>query len=674
MFDKTAHARVARSWEQFFSGGDIDPEAVRSEVARSWRRCRDAGIDPRGPKTPVRIRGDELEAHLRRNRHYLEAAAPFMRFPEQAVRDSGFILVLTDANGVVLQLYGDEEVIARARANNYVPGCCRSEAVVGTNAIGMAIVEKKPVQLSGAEHYNIRHHSWTCASAPVFGPEGEFLGTVTLSGESNDAHQHTLGLVIAAADAIHNRLRERHLEAEKSRTDRVARTLLRWMSDPIVTINADGDIVYVNKVAEALLGADESRLGGRKIGSVLNSPRIAEIIGGRFDDAPFEATWDLDGKGSRFVVRPHIIREEDGEAIEGVILNLGRREAARPARTNPNLIAPYTFDDIIGEHPAVTRLIHLARTVANRSSRVLIHGETGTGKELLAQGIHNASERAGGPFVAVNCAAMPRELIESELFGYKEGAFTGARRGGQIGKFELADGGTLFLDEVGQLPLDMQGKLLRVLEDGVVTRLGDSTPMRVDVRVVAATNEDLYARSQAGTFRMDLYFRLCVVELALPALRDRGDDIELLAESTLRRLSVKMGPDGAALSREAMDCLRAYHWPGNIRELENILEMAVILADGPMIRPEHLAPRIRAAYDETPQPVPAPEEVAKAMAPAMTGGEWATLKGMELDVIRQALQEHGCNISRVSRALGISRSTVYRKMREIGINRVVNMT
>ena len=494
-------------------------------MARSWRRCRDAGIDPRGPKTPVRIRGDELEAHLRRNRHYLEAAAPLMRFPEQAVRDTGFILVLTDANGIVLRLYGDEEVIARAKANNYVPGCCRSEAMVGTNAIGMAIMERKPVQLSGAEHYNIRHHSWTCASAPVFGPEGEFLGTVTLSGESNDAHQHTLGLVIAAADAIHNRLRERHLEIEKSRTDRVARTLLRWMSDPIVTINADGDIVYVNKVAETLLGADEARLGGRKIGSVLASPRLAEIITGKTDDAPFEAIWELDGKGSRFVVKPHVIREEDGELIEGVILNLGRRDSAKPGRTSPNLIAPYTFDDIIGEHPTMTRLVHLAGAVAVRSSRVLIHGETGTGKELLAQGIHNASDRSGGPFVAVNCAAMPRELIEAELFGYKEGAFTGARRGGQIGKFELADGGSLFLDEIGQLPLDMQGKLLRVLQDGIVTRLGDNAPIRVDVRVVAATNEDLYARSQAGTFRMDLYFRLCVVELALPPLRERGDDM-----------------------------------------------------------------------------------------------------------------------------------------------------
>jgi transcriptional regulator of acetoin/glycerol metabolism len=670
MIDKAANERVSRNWHQFFSGGAIEADVVRPEVARSWQRCRDAGIDPRGPKAPVRLKGDELDAHLRRHRHLLEAAAPFMRFPELAVRGTRFILVLTDDQGIVLAFYGDEDVIARARTNNYVPGCCRSEPAVGTNAIGLAIVERKPIQLAGAEHFNIRHHSWTCASAPIFGPEGAFLGTVTLSGESDDAHQHTLGMVVAAAESIRNRLRERAMEAERSRTDRVARTLLRWMSDPIVTINADGDIVYVNKVAEALLGCEEGQLNGRKISSVLSSPRIADVISGAMGDMPFEATWELDGARSRFTVKPHLIREEDGEHIDGAILNLGRREPQQKnTRTASTFAAPYTLDDIIGEHPALASVVTLARAVASRGSRVLIQGETGTGKELLAQGVHNASDRAGGPFVALNCAAMPRELIEAELFGYKEGAFTGARRGGQIGKFELADGGTLFLDEISQMPLELQGKLLRVLQDGIFTRLGDTTPARADVRIIAATNEDLYAKSQAGAFRLDLYFRLCVIELTLPPLRERGDDIELLAESILRRLCTRMGHDGVGLSRAAMDCLRAYHWPGNIREIENILEMAVILANGPMIQPEHLAPRIRAAYADSPThlaaPLPQPELVVAA--------DNATLRDVELETIRNALQEYDCNISQVSRALGISRSTVYRKMREIGITRTVNM-
>ncbi len=295
MIDKAANERVSRNWHQFFSGGAIETDAVRAEVARSWQRCRDAGIDPRGPKAPVRLKGDELDAHLRRHRQLLEAARAVHAFP-RAGRARHPVHPGADRRpGYRARLYGDEDVIARARTNNYVPGCCRSETAVGTNAIGLAIVERKPIQLAGAEHFNIRHHSWTCASAPVFGPEGEFLGTVTLSGESDDAHQHTLGMVVAAAESIRNRLRERALEAERSRTDRVARTLLRWMSDPIVTINADGDIVYVNKVAEALLGCDEGQLNGRKIGSVLSSPRIADVVSGAMNETSFEAVWELDG-------------------------------------------------------------------------------------------------------------------------------------------------------------------------------------------------------------------------------------------------------------------------------------------------------------------------------------------------------------------------------------------
>jgi transcriptional regulator with PAS, ATPase and Fis domain len=336
--------------------------------------------------------------------------------------------------------------------------------------------------------------------------------------------------------------------------------------------------------------------------------------------------------------------------------------------------------------------------VAKRDSRVLIIGETGTGKELIAQGIHNTSTRANGPFIAINCAALPRELIESELLGYKDGAFTGARRGGQAGKLELADGGTLFLDEIAQIPIDMQAKLLRVLQDGIVTRLGDTKAVKVDVRIIAATNERLFEKSQRGEFRADLYFRLSVVEIVLPPLRERGGDIDLLVHSILDRLRDRLGQPSLDIDDDALARLRAYGWPGNIRELGNVLETAAIMSGGVTIDVAALPSRIVDLKGESAEfadhRAPSQHFLAAATAPANNralqgflfesprsqvslessarrfqerGDEDCSLRDLETIAIRNALQKHNCNVSEASRSLGISRSSIYRKMRGSGI-------
>ncbi len=653
------------AWEHFCATTEIAHDCVRPEIGRSWMRCRAAGLNPRGPKVPVQLREHELRRLLQQQRRYLDAAEPIMGFPAQAVRDSGFILVLTDANGIVLQTYGDADVLARANANNFVPGCCRSEIAVGTNSIGLTMIERRPMQLFGAEHYNSRHHSWTCSSAPVFDHDGTFLGAVTLSAESHEVHRHTLGMVIAAAEAIQNRLRERFAEEQAARTERIARSLIGRVADPLLTISSDGRILYASRGAAGLLGCTESKLGGQKITALMPGMRFDDLIASRAVAQAFEVVCDVGGQRSQVMVKSFTIRENDDDAAQGAILSLSRRESSKAQAGALRLAARYTLDDIAGSDPALRATLRLARLVAAQDARVLITGETGTGKELLAQGIHNASRRAAGPFVALNCAAMPRELIEAELLGYRDGAFTGARRGGQVGKFELADGGTLFLDEISQMPLDLQAKLLRVLQDGVVTRLGDNAPMPVDVRVIAATNEDLFAKSQAGGFRSDLFFRLSVMELALPPLRARGHDIELLAGRLLARAASKLDKGALTLSAEAMDCLYRYDWPGNIRELENVLEMAALMCMQSDIRPEHFPARMRHAITSAPARVPMPE--------AETTPGATTLHGIEIDAIRRALLEHNCNISRVSRALGVSRCTVYRRMRESGISRTVRV-
>jgi transcriptional regulator with PAS, ATPase and Fis domain len=252
--------------------------------------------------------------------------------------------------------------------------------------------------------------------------------------------------------------------------------------------------------------------------------------------------------------------------------------------------------------------------------------------------------------------------MEAEVFGYRSGAFTGARKGGQVGKLELADGGTIFLDEIHQMPLDLQAKLLRALQEGTITRLGDTNPIRIDVRVIAAANEDLYAKSRTGEFRQDLYFRLSVVEISLPPLRERLEDLPELAALLLGRLASKMGRLPFTLSEAALQAMRAYPWPGNVRELENVLEMASIVCEGQVIAPLHLAQRLRA-------PAPAPQRSEPALAEA---GD-RSVRAAEVALIRSTIREFEGNVAEAARKLGLSRSTVYRRMQEHGIVKSVTV-
>jgi sigma-54 dependent transcriptional regulator, acetoin dehydrogenase operon transcriptional activator AcoR len=514
-------------------------------------------------------------------------------------------------------------------------------------------------------------------------------------------------MVISAADAVQNRLRERRLESQKSESERLSISLLKSMSDAIVTVDASGQIVYVNKAAELLVGFPERVLKGCQLTSLFSAPQLDDLLNGECDFSPFEAAIEVDGRRSYLMIKPLVMRENDN--VVGAVLALSRRrEFLKNMGGVSGFAAPYTFADIVGRNSDLRRQIELATMVAKRDSRVLIIGETGTGKELIAQGIHNTSMRANGPFIAINCAALPRELIESELLGYKDGAFTGARRGGQAGKLELADGGTLFLDEIAQMPIDMQAKLLRVLQDGIVTRLGDTKAVKVDVRIIAATNERLFEKSQRGEFRADLYFRLSVVEIVLPPLRARGDDIDLLVHSILERLRDRLGQPSLGIDDAAVARLKTYSWPGNIRELENVLETAAIMSGGVTIDVAALPSRIIDLKGETVElvdhgtcfrdfvrPTLANEPVERSRAnlcenPASRaflfqsrgsqvsvqtgagrsprlGDEECSIRNLEATAIRNALQKHNCNVSEASRSLGISRSSIYRKMRGSGI-------
>lgn len=649
------------AWLLFMQTGRIDSSVVRPEVGASWKRCRKLGLDPHAPKQPPRLNARQLQQVMAQNQSLKDVALPFLGNMANAVRGSNFILSLTDCDAVVLEVFGDEQPVEQARRNNnYVPGCVRSESTIGTNAICLSLIERKPIELWGAEHYNAMSHSWMCSSAPIFGPDDELIGAVTLTMQIANATALTKGMVISVAEAIHDRLCERHSRQQNTRAQTMLSSVLNTISEAMIMADESGIVTNVNSVAAQLLSIRANSAIGHSVLKLFpGSPELAAILVERNNSRIIDISVDKDEGHCNLIVRPYFMRSQVG--AEGVLLLLKpRKEALNDLRDMTGLSAVFRFEDIIGRSSELCKQIELARMVAKQNTRVLITGETGTGKELFAQSIHTASPRCDGPFVALNCAAIPRELLESELFGYKGGAFTGSRKGGQIGKFELADGGTLFLDEINTLPLDLQSKLLRTLQEGTVMRLGDTKPVRVDVRVLAASNEDLYEKSRDQTFRMDLYFRLSVVEINLPPLRERGADICLLAEHILKGISTKFGKPGLRLSSEAQDMLQRYPWVGNVRELENVLEMAAIVCDGAILDSAHLAYRMRGL--RPPSGAPAmPVQVAPALVQPM--------QDMELDLIRNAMREHKGNVALVSRKLGISRSTIYRRMREHGLLR-----
>jgi transcriptional regulator with PAS, ATPase and Fis domain len=312
----------------------------------------------------------------------------------------------------------------------------------------------------------------------------------------------------------------------------------------------------------------------------------------------------------------------------------------------------FMFKDIIGESPVMQETLEKAKRFAKGPSTILVLGESGTGKELFAQAIHNASDRKNGPFVSVSCGAIPGELIQSELFGYVEGAFTGAKRGGRSGKLELASGGSIFLDEIGEMPLHLQVNLLRVLEERAIVRVGDNKVIPVDVRIIAATNRSLYEEVSKGRFREDLFYRLNVISIIIPPLRERTGDVTLLTQHFVDRISRKVGKHVRNIEPAVFATLEGYRWPGNVRELANALEYAINMVQGEDLLLAHLPPYLKKKQAE--KFVPEDFDIIP-------------LDLMEKKAIQNALVYFAGNITKVANALGIGRNTLYDKMRKYGI-------
>jgi transcriptional regulator of acetoin/glycerol metabolism len=648
MVDRQNLEKMNHAWEQFVNKGKME-SIVRPLIASSWRRCREMGVNPFLIKGQEVIPHKELQEKLNRCRKLVTVSRPFMKTLYEIVAGSGFLVLLTDEDGVVLELTGDPEVIRLAEHSKVGLGANLSERIMGTSTLGTVLVERVPMQVVAREHYCMVFHEWTCSAAPIFNHKGRLLGVLNVSGHYERVHPHTLGMIVAAVKAIENELRLDETYQELRMAYEYSNTIMESIYDGLLSVDAQGRITHINSIARKILNYRDT-----EVNTTLDPclSKLTEVLQKGQGFSNREILIDNNKAMGSFMMTAVPVKDTSGN-IAGSVAIL--REIKAVHRFVANIVganANYTFGDLVGKSARFTEAVYLAKQISSSDSTILLQGESGTGKDLFAQAIHNNSIRKKGPFIAVNCAAIPRELVGSELFGYEEGAFTGAKKGGYPGKFELANGGSIFLDEIGDMPLDLQVNFLRVLEEKCITRLGGHRIIPVDVRVIAATNKNLKELVKKGSFREDLYYRLNVLTIILPPLRDRGEDILLLAEHFIERLNKQLHKNITGMSAELKELFKKYSWPGNAREMQNLLERAMHLTVEGTLLLEHF-----------------PElSIGSTKRFWQENDRLETLSDFERQAILYALSKCKGNISEAAKMLDIARNTLYNKMNKLGIN------
>jgi sigma-54 dependent transcriptional regulator, acetoin dehydrogenase operon transcriptional activator AcoR len=665
-FDKTD------IWREFILSGQVPDNTLRPEIYASWQRCRAAGVDPQDGVSHELLTEDEIGALLEARKNQIDIVRHFMGNLYRLVKGSGFIVFFADERGYIMETLGDPDTLRDATKVNLIRGACWVEEAAGTNGIGTALALGKPFQVSGQEHFCRKLHSWTCSAAPFFSETGELVGVLQMSGPSYTAHQHTLGMVAASVEAIHEQMQAQHRNRELSALNSQLNNIFQTMSDGAVIVDKQRKIIQINPTAKKMFG---ERILGCKAEDLLgNDPAIVKILHEGKTCKDMEVMLDTTFGHLHALVTVKQAFDETGVRSEDVIFFNPINKIKKLANHLGGARATFTFDSIIGHSDKLKLAIKEARQAAASNSHVVIQGESGTGKELIAQAIHNQNLqkcgpflqnlRRNGPFLALNCAALPRDLIASELFGYVPGAFTGAGSKGRPGKFEMASGGTLFLDEIGDMPLDQQASLLRVLQEMKITRLGSEQVIPVDVRIICATNKNLLEEVDKGNFRQDLYYRLNVIHVFVPPLREREDDIRILFAHFLDKIGGKLNCTIQRVEPEVEVALQQYNWPGNVRELENVVEKMINAANCGIITLAHLPAEITAQRIEKPAfTSPATQE--------KNSGK--TLKEMvarnERRIILDLLHQYQGNVSHIARVMEVSRNTLYRKMTQYEISK-----
>ncbi|MBH1978508.1 sigma-54-dependent Fis family transcriptional regulator [Simplicispira sp. 110] len=647
--DRPVPRLLRQARRQLMNSGSLPPDMIQSELSRSWLRSWNAGLQPCG-RTPgvPHASAAQLARALEIQRELVAHARPVMEFLFDQTRDSDSMVVLAGTDGMLLHASGDPQFVDRAERVALRPGATWHEQYRGTNAIGTALTDDRALVVHADEHFLERNGFLTCAAAPIHAPDGHLLGALDVSGDYRGYHRHTLGLVRSAARMIEHRLFETRHDLRQWAGLRLRLHAqpegLGTMTEGLLAVRGDGVLVGASVSALDLLGLVWQDLGQVRLDAVLVEPL----------DQLFD--WC-----QRSVHIPRVVHTTSGESVwlraetgRSLQYTRGAQSQLPEAGQRKDALAALDTGDAVMQ-AAIAR----ARKVMDKPIPLLLQGESGVGKEMFARAVHDSGTRCTKAFVAVNCSALPENLIEAELFGYQGGAFTGARREGTPGRVREAHGGTLFLDEIGDMPLSLQARLLRVLQEREVVPLGGGKPVPVDFSLVCATHRQLPLEMQAGRFREDLYYRINGLTLQLPALRERSDFDHLL-ETQLSRLV----PDRPiAVAAGLRDNLRRYPWPGNVRQLANALRTACALLEEheSIIDWHHLSDDLALALGLG---VAAPDQAGAAGSEAVDV-RLAKLQSISRQAIAQTVAACAGNLSEAARVLGVSRNTVYRRLREV---------
>ena len=608
-------------------------------IDQAHQRSQGYGISVNGEPDYSSLAQGQLRDVLEENRFLFQHAAPVMETLYGQIANTHSMVLLTSAQGLVLHTLGDSDFLEKAARVALVPGVDWSEQTKGTNAIGTALSEQTPLMVHGSQHYLRANQALACSCAPIFDPQGQLVGALDVTGDYRGNHQHTLALARMSAQMVENHMFADSFPDSLRLHFHARAEFLGTLVEGIAVFTPDGRFLSANRSAQFQLGLSLAALQAHTMSSLfgLSPSALYEWFGA--SQTPRQlgmhngvSVWCRARLPARAVWLP------------------GSAEVVVPAPRRLQLSSLQYLDT--GD-PQLAAVIHKLRRVLDRDIPVMLLGETGTGKDLLAQAMHNDSARARQPFVAVNCASIPESLIEAELFGYEEGAFTGARRKGAVGRILQAHGGTLFLDEIGDMPHHLQARLLRVLQERKVSPLGSGKEVSVDVNIISATHKNLKELIADGRFREDLYYRLNGLVVRLPALRERTD-LQAVVQRVLQSVVGKDAPPD--ISAAAMALLTRGRWPGNLRQLHNLLRTAVAMLDGDeAIAPEHLSDDFldELCHEEKDEETAAPSSAIFAVS--------AELQTVTQEIMAQALRLHGGNVSAAAKALGVSRNTIYRK-------------
>ncbi|WP_460843019.1 sigma-54-dependent Fis family transcriptional regulator [Noviherbaspirillum agri] len=621
-------------------------------IEKSHQRSAAYGLARSETPDFSRIARADMAQLVEQNRALYTHALPVMETLYEQIVNTHNMVILTDASGLIVHSVGDADFLEKADQVALQPGVAWSEQSKGTNAIGTAIAERAPALVHADQHFLAANHFLTCSAAPIFDHDGKVIGVLDVSGDRHSFHKHTMALVRMSAQMIENQLFAAAFQDAITLHFHSRPEFIGTLMEGIASFTPGGRFLSANRSGLFQLGVPLAALKAHTFSSLFGLP-VSALFDHYRTAAPGLLNMCLHS-GVRVYARAELrlsnrVFQSAAETLQSA--SDGARPHTRRATDQPPARRLSSLRYLNTGDPQIASVIDKVGKVIGRDIPILIMGETGTGKELLAQAIHNDSPRAAGPFVAVNCASIPETLIESELFGYEDGAFTGARRKGSIGKILQANGGSLFLDEIGDMPLSLQARLLRVLQERMVTPLGSTKSIPVNVALICATNRNLRDMIAKGAFREDLYYRLNGLVIKLPPLRDRTD-LEVVIH---KLLAVESHGEQFTVAPDVMELFTRHNWPGNFRQLTNLLRTAIVMAgDDREIRLEHMPDDFMDDVAEMP--------AASTAESRHSSAERTRLADMEASAIRKALEQHGGNVSAAARVLGVSRNTIYRKL------------